>query len=167
MIARAPVLDGYNPIPPPIPPSPPRQKINFINSGPKTAGPKTAQRSEGERKFYCWKNGQLRCRDTHELKSQCIHCNPMHYTGKDGHKYCRATNKRKVLCNCENCTRAGVNKGLCIHGRQKYKCKECGGASLCEHGRQKSRCKDCFDLKRKPAGICKHGKERYRCNKCA
>jgi DNA-binding cell septation regulator SpoVG len=27
---------------------------------------------------------------------------------------------------------------LCEHGRQKSRCKECGGNSLCEHGRQKA-----------------------------
>jgi hypothetical protein len=31
----------------------------------------------------------------------------------------------------------------CIHGRQKSKCKECGGSSICIHNRQKSRCKEC------------------------
>ena len=35
----------------------------------------------------------------------------------------------------------------CEHGKQKNRCKECGGSSqkraVCEHGRQKSRCKEC------------------------
>ena len=32
----------------------------------------------------------------------------------------------------------------CEHGRQKSRCKECGGSGLCEHGRQKSQCKECL-----------------------
>ena len=31
----------------------------------------------------------------------------------------------------------------CEHGRERYRCKECGGGSICEHGRQRYRCKDC------------------------
>ena len=27
----------------------------------------------------------------------------------------------------------------CEHGRQRSKCKECGGASICQHGRRRSR----------------------------
>ena len=26
----------------------------------------------------------------------------------------------------------------CPHGRQRYKCKECGGKGICEHGRQRN-----------------------------
>jgi len=120
----------------------------------------------GNRRFYSGKNGQLRCIATGQLKSQCVHCNSLHYTGKDGHKYCRATNRRKVICNCDSCNKAGVNHGLCEHHRQKYKCKDCNGASLCAHGRQRSKCKECFKAGEKVAGICKHGKEKYRCTKC-
>ena len=28
-------------------------------------------------------------------------------------------------------------------GRQRSRCKDCGGSGICEHGRQRSRCKDC------------------------
>jgi len=42
----------------------------------------------------------------------------------------------------------------CEHGRQRSKCKECGGSSICEHGRQRSRCKECrstrLHLKKSP-----------------
>ena len=31
----------------------------------------------------------------------------------------------------------------CAHGRQRSRCKECGGASICAHGRRRSRCKEC------------------------
>ena len=31
----------------------------------------------------------------------------------------------------------------CPHGRQRSKCKECGGKGICEHGRRRSQCKEC------------------------
>ena len=31
----------------------------------------------------------------------------------------------------------------CPHGKQRSKCKECGGVSICEHGRQHHQCKVC------------------------
>ena len=31
----------------------------------------------------------------------------------------------------------------CKHGRRRYRCKECGGASICKHNRQRSQCKEC------------------------
>ena len=34
-------------------------------------------------------------------------------------------------------------KNKCLHNKQKYKCKECGGSSICIHNKLKSRCKDC------------------------
>ena len=37
-----------------------------------------------------------------------------------------------------------LNNSLrCEHGRQKSRCKECGGSGICVHGREKRRCKDC------------------------
>ena len=27
---------------------------------------------------------------------------------------------------------------ICEHGRQRYRCKECGGSGICEHGRRRS-----------------------------
>ena len=29
--------------------------------------------------------------------------------------------------------------GACPHGRQRSRCKECGGSAICEHGRERSR----------------------------
>jgi len=49
----------------------------------------------------------------------------------------------------------------CEHGRQRYRCKECGGASICEHGRPRHRCKECGG-----ASICEHGRLRHRCKEC-
>ena len=49
----------------------------------------------------------------------------------------------------------------CEHGRQRSKCKECGGGSICEHGRLRSKCKDCGG-----GSICEHGRRRSECKEC-
>ena len=49
----------------------------------------------------------------------------------------------------------------CTHGRQRSRCKECGGASICEHGRRRSECKECGG-----ASICEHGRVRSKCKEC-
>ncbi len=51
--------------------------------------------------------------------------------------------------------------GKCAHGRERYRCKECGGAGICAHGRQRHKCKQCGG-----ASICQHGRERYMCTEC-
>jgi Recombination endonuclease VII len=58
---------------------------------------------------------------------------------------------------CKPC--GGV--GICQHGRRRVRCKECGGVSICSHGRQRHQCKECGG-----ASICHHGKERRRCKEC-
>ena len=56
---------------------------------------------------------------------------------------------------CESSTdwlrKRGMGKSKCEHGRQRNRCKDCGGSSICEHGRQRYRCKDCGGV-----GICEH-----------
>ena len=49
----------------------------------------------------------------------------------------------------------------CVHGRQRSRCKECGGGGLCEHGRDRSRCKECGG-----GGLCEHGRQRSKCKEC-
>ena len=60
----------------------------------------------------------------------------------------------KPRSNCKVCS-------ACPHGRQRYTCKECGGAGICEHGRVRCRCKECGG-----ASICEHGRLRYACKEC-
>uniref|UniRef100_A0A0G4FN44 CBM20 domain-containing protein n=1 Tax=Chromera velia CCMP2878 TaxID=1169474 RepID=A0A0G4FN44_9ALVE len=50
---------------------------------------------------------------------------------------------------------------LCLHGRVRYRCKDCGGKSICEHGRQRRHCKECGG-----SSICVHGRRRYECKEC-
>ena len=67
----------------------------------------------------------------------------------------------------------------CEHGRQKSRCRDCGGSSICEHGKVKDRCRDCggsafcehgkFKNKCRDcggSGICKHGKQKQKCYEC-
>ena len=35
------------------------------------------------------------------------------------------------------------NQYRCIHDRDKYTCKDCGGSKICQHKRIRSTCKDC------------------------
>jgi hypothetical protein len=58
---------------------------------------------------------------------------------------------------CKKC--GGV--GICGHGRVRSQCRECGGASICEHGRVRSVCKECGG-----ASICGHGRRRDQCREC-
>ena len=52
-------------------------------------------------------------------------------------------------------------KHHCEHGKQKARCKECGGSSICEHGRHRKRCKECGE-----SSVCEHGRQRHRCMEC-
>ena len=75
-------------------------------------------------------------------------------------------NSKKIKKKCEHgreksrCKECG-GSGICEHGRQKRICKQCGGNGICEHGREKSRCKECGG-----SGICEHGRNKKICKKC-
>ena len=53
-----------------------------------------------------------------------------------------------------------VGKG-CPHGRQRSRCKSCGGSEICTHGRIRSQCKPCGGSQ-----ICIHGRQRAFCKPC-
>ena len=53
-----------------------------------------------------------------------------------------------------------VNKN-CPHGKQKSKCRECGGSSFCSHGKHKSQCRECGG-----SSFCSHGKRKSQCREC-
>ena len=57
-----------------------------------------------------------------------------------------------VVTNGTGMAKKGYN---CEHGRQRYRCKDCGGKGICEHGRDRYYCKDCGGK-----GICEHGQVR-------
>jgi len=60
----------------------------------------------------------------------------------------------KYRSQCKVCS-------ACPHGRERSRCKECGGSEICEHGRERSTCKECGG-----SGICEHGRQRSRCKEC-
>ena len=60
-------------------------------------------------------------------------------------------------CRCKECGGGSI----CEHGRDRTRCKKCGGSGLCEHGRDRSRCKDCGG-----GSICEHNRQRYLCKEC-
>ena len=49
----------------------------------------------------------------------------------------------------------------CEHGRQKSRCKPCGGSGICEHGKEKRYCKDCGGSR-----VCEHNKIKTGCREC-
>ena len=49
----------------------------------------------------------------------------------------------------------------CPHGRQKSRCKDCGGSSICSHGRVRRQCKECGG-----SAICPHGRRKRECKEC-
>ena len=50
---------------------------------------------------------------------------------------------------------------LCLHNRQRSKCRDCGGGNICEHSRVRSKCRDCGG-----GSICEHSRERSACKEC-
>jgi hypothetical protein len=53
-------------------------------------------------------------------------------------------------------------KGLsCEHGRERTRCKDCGGSSICKHNIVRTQCKACGG-----SGFCVHGRQKTRCTVC-
>ena len=70
----------------------------------------------------------------------------------------------KVRGTCVDCG----GQRICIHGRQKAQCRDCkrngvpgAGSQICEHDKRRSVCKIC-----KGSQICKHGKRKTACGVC-
>ena len=72
-------------------------------------------------------------------------------------KVCSACPHGKQRSRCKECGGGGI----CEHGRRRSRCKECGGSGVCEHGRERSKCKECGG-----SGICEHGRRRSQCKEC-
>ena len=72
-------------------------------------------------------------------------------------KVCGACPHGRQRCRCKECGGASI----CEHGRQRKSCKQCGGSQICEHSRVRSYCKECGG-----GGICEHGHDRYTCKEC-
>ena len=72
-------------------------------------------------------------------------------------KVCSACPHGRERRKCKECG----GSGICEHGRERYHCKECGGKGICEHGRRRRDCKECGGK-----GICEHGRVRSGCKEC-
>jgi len=59
------------------------------------------------------------------------------------------------------CKECGTSIRACEHGKERYRCRECGGGGICNHGKIKSICKDCGG-----SSVCPHGNLKYRCEDC-
>jgi len=72
--------------------------------------------------------------------------------------------KGRRLKTCQNCRDLAVKsreKCKCEHGRERRKCKQCGGSSICEHNRERNKCRECGG-----ASICEHNRQRNNCKEC-
>lgn len=49
----------------------------------------------------------------------------------------------------------------CEHGKQKHRCRDCGGSSFCEHNKRKTYCETCGGSE-----LCIHKKRKARCREC-
>ena len=70
-----------------------------------------------------------------------------------------------LLKTCDKCRekqKKSRTEHKCEHGRQRSRCKDCGGASICEHNRRRSQCKDCGGSQ-----VCEHGRRRDICKQCS
>ena len=72
-------------------------------------------------------------------------------------KVCSACPHGKQRCRCKECGGGSI----CEHGRERRRCKECGGSGICEHGRIRSKCKECGG-----GSFCEHGRQRSKCKDC-
>ena len=72
----------------------------------------------------------------------------------------------KVRKTCEHgkekyrCRECG-GSAFCQHGKFKHSCRECGGSYFCEHGKQKALCRECGG-----SAFCEHGKRKSHCREC-
>ena len=70
----------------------------------------------------------------------------------------------KVMKSCSDCNvRAEIyrKQAKCPHGKQKQKCKDCGGSQICVHGNWKYQCKECCGSQ-----ICPHDRRKSTCKDC-
>ena len=79
----------------------------------------------------------------------------------------RESFEKKKFCEhgkynkCRECWKEGKTTGLCNHGREKNKCKECPGAGVCEHDKLRTICVDCGGGR-----LCKHENRKDCCKIC-
>ena len=102
----------------------------------------------------CKKNYKLvDFRKEDKIFKQCIKCRNM--KNKSKIKNMCIHNKEKYVC--KDCGGGGI----CIHNRRNYECIDCNGGGVCIHNKLKSQCVDCGGSR-----ICQHNKQRSCCMDC-
>jgi hypothetical protein len=79
----------------------------------------------------------------------------------DGFRVNRLGERAKTCLECCVRSKADYARKRCGHGRERIRCRDCGGAGICEHGRQRPSCHDCGGV-----SICEHGRQRAHCRVC-
>ena len=84
---------------------------------------------------------------------------PCEHGVPNGGQFCKEGKRLGLACG----------KGLCVHLKQKYSCKDCGRNQrrLCEHGNIKQFCMTGYwQGLACGRGICKHKRQKYTCSFC-
>lgn len=79
----------------------------------------------------------------------------------DGFKVNRLGHRLKTCIQCGVRRKLVADRNRCEHGRQRSRCKLCGGSSICEHGRRRDQCKPCGGSQ-----ICQHDSRLSTCWTC-
>jgi hypothetical protein len=79
---------------------------------------------------------------------------------------CQSIKTNKHIVKCEHgkekyrCIQCG-GASICIHKKEKYICSQCNGKGTCHHNKQIRQCKDC-----KGINICEHNVNKSTCKTC-
>ena len=144
--------------------------LSTSSSLPVAAGAKAKAKSNAKAKSKTKAKAIARPRPVHALLSTVTELTetiPPHYSSKD--KVRERVKKRKHVESSVETAHAmedvegptKVRKGYCTHGKQKARCRECGGSALCMHGKEKARCRECGG-----SAFCMHGKRKRCCREC-
>ena len=73
----------------------------------------------------------------------------------------RTAQSIKCCIKCLDIWKKSRQQTKCKHGRQRPRCKDCGGSQICEHNKQRPQFKDCGSSQ-----ICEHNKQKSKCKDC-
>ena len=98
----------------------------------------------------------MECTDRNKCRRCKMNLTLDHYVKK------RDDTFQKTCNDCLTKQRAYVESKKCPHGRQKTRCRQCGGGAICMHNKIRSICSQCGG-----GEICGHGRERRQCKLCS
>ena len=73
----------------------------------------------------------------------------------------RTAQSIKCCIKCLDIWKKSRQQTKCKHGRQRPRCKDCGGSQICEHNKLRPQFKDCGSSQ-----ICEHNKQKSKCKDC-